>query len=102
MSRNGTVHVTLTVANSGSRAGTDVVPVYVHQPVSDVVVPPQRLVAFTRVTLAPGQSTVVHLSFPVSVLAVTAGDVDSTARPQVESGGYQVQVDTASAAFTVR
>jgi len=36
------------------------------------------------------------------VLAVTAGDVDSTARPQVESGGYQVQVDTASAAFTVR
>ena len=102
VSRNGTVHVTLTVANSGSRAGTDVVPVYVHQPVSDVVVPPQRLVAFTRVTLAPGQSTVVHLSFPVSVLAVTAGDVDSTARPQVESGGYQVQVDTASAAFTVR
>ena len=102
VSRNGTVHVTLTVANTGSRAGTDVVPVYVHQPVSDVVVPPQRLVAFTRVTLAPGQSTVVHLSFPVSVLAVTAGDVDSTARPQVESGGYQVQVDTASAAFTVR
>jgi beta-glucosidase len=76
--------------------------VYVPQPVSDVVVPPQRLATFSRVTLAAGQSTVVHVSFPVSVLAVTPGDLDSTARPQVESGGYQVQVDTAAAAFTVR
>jgi len=78
-----------------------VVPVYVHQPVSDVVAPPQRLVAFARVGLAAGQSTVVHLSFPVPVLAVTPGDIDATGRPQVEPGGYQVQVDTASADFTV-
>jgi beta-glucosidase len=102
VSRNGTVNVSVTVTNTGSRAGTAVVPVYVHQPVSDVVVPPQRLVAFARVALAAGQSTVVHVSFPVSVLAVTPGDIDATGRPQVEPGGYQVQVDTASADFTVR
>ncbi len=100
--RNGTVGVTLTVTNTGTRAGTDVVPVYVHQPVSDVVVPPQRLVTFARVSLDPGQSRTVHLSFPVSVLAVTPGDIDATARPQVESGGYEVQVGSASAGFTVR
>ena len=57
--------------------------------------------AFARVGLAAGQSTVVHLSFPVPVLAVTPGDIDATGRPQVEPGGYQVQVDTASADFTV-
>ncbi len=34
--RNGRVNVTVTVTNTGSRSGTDVVPVYVHQPVSDV------------------------------------------------------------------
>jgi len=102
VNRNGTVNVTVTVANTGSRAGTQVVPVFVRQPVSDVVAPPRRLVAFTRVTLNPGQSKVVHLSFPVSTLAVTPGDIDSTARPQVESGAYQVQVDTMTANFTVR
>jgi beta-glucosidase len=100
--RNGTVGVTVTVTNTGSRAGTQVVPVYVHQPVSDVVVPPQRLVAFTRVTLDPGQSKVVHLSFPVSTLAVTPGDLDATARPQVEPGSYQVQVDAMTAGVTIR
>ncbi|MFL6141415.1 MAG: glycoside hydrolase family 3 N-terminal domain-containing protein [Labedaea sp.] len=100
--RDGTVNVAVTVTNTGSRAGTQVVPVYVHQPVSSVVTPPQRLVAFTRVTLNPGQSKTVQLSFPVSTLAVTPGDIDSTARPQVEPGAYQVQVDAMNANITVR
>src|SRR5205823_1371145 len=46
VSRRGTVTATFTVTNTGGRAGTDIVPVYVHQPVSDVVAPPQRLVTF--------------------------------------------------------
>ena len=100
--RNGNVGVTVTVSNTGTRAGTEVVPVYAHQPVSDVVVPPQRLVAFARVTLDPGQSKVLHLSFPASVLAVTPGDIDATAVPQVETGAYQAQVGSATASFTVR
>ena len=98
---NGTVTATFTVTNTGTRAGTQVAQVYVHQPVSDVLVPPQRLVGFARVDLAPGQSRVVHVSFPVSALAVTPGDLDSTARPQVETGAYQVQVGALSAGFTI-
>src|SRR5256885_4522317 len=96
--RNGTVDVQVTVSNTPTRSGTPVVPVYRAQPVSDVVVPPQRLVAFTRVTLDPGRSKVVHLSFPVSVLAVTPGDIDATAPPRVETGAYQVQIGSLSAA----
>jgi len=104
VSRTGTVTATFTVANTGSRAGTDVVPVYVHQPVSAVVVPNQRLVGFARVTLNPGQSRTVHVSFPVAELAVTPGDIEGTGRPQVEPGSYQVQIGTPaslSAGFTV-
>jgi beta-glucosidase len=104
VSRNGTVAATFTVANTGSRAGTDIVPVYVHQPVSVVLVPDQRLAGFTRVTLDPGQSKTVHVSFPVSVLAVTPGDIESDGPPQVETGAYQVQLGTPatlSADFTI-
>jgi beta-glucosidase len=99
--RSGTVTATFTVANSGGRAGADVVPVYVHQPVSDVVAPYQRLVGFARVDLKAGQSKQVSVSFPVSRLAVTVGDVDAAGRREVEPGAYQVQVENLSASFTV-
>ena len=62
--RNGTATATFTVTQHRSSAGTDVVPVYVHQPVSSVIVPPQRLVGFTRVTLHAGESKMVTVSFP--------------------------------------
>ncbi|HEU5472535.1 MAG TPA: glycoside hydrolase family 3 N-terminal domain-containing protein [Actinophytocola sp.] len=100
--RGESAQVTVTVTNTGSRAGTQVVPVFVNQPVSSVVAPPRRLVAFTRVALDPGQSRTVRIPFPVSVLAVTPGDIDSTERPQVEPGSYQVQVDSLTAGFTIR
>jgi beta-glucosidase len=93
VSRTGTVTATFTVTNTGSRAGTDIVPVYVHQPVSAVVVPPQRLVGFARVSLDAGQSQTVSVAFPVSTLAVTPGDIDATAAPAVEPGAYQVVLD---------
>jgi beta-glucosidase len=101
---SGTVTASFTVSNTGGRAGTDVVPVYVHQPVSAVLVPPQRLVGFTRVTLAPGQSKTVRVSFRVAELAVTPGDINADGPPRVESGGYQVQLGTPAtltADFTV-
>jgi beta-glucosidase len=104
VSRRGTVTAKFTVSNTGSRAGTDIVPVYVHQPVSLVLVPNQRLAGFTRVALNPGQSKTVTVSFPVSVLAVTPGDINATSPPEVELGSYQVQIGTPatlSADFTI-
>jgi beta-glucosidase len=92
VSSHGTVTATFTVSNTGSRSGTEIVPVYVAQPVSSVVVPPQRLVGFTRVTLAAGQSQNVTVSFPVSKLAETMGDINASGPPTVEKGGYVVQL----------
>jgi beta-glucosidase len=99
--RHGTATARFTVANTGGRAGTTVVPVYVHQPVSDLLAPPQRLVGFTRVELGVGESRVEHVSFPVSELAVTQGDIDGSGQRAVERGQYQVQVGSMSADFTV-
>jgi beta-glucosidase len=111
VSRHGTATATFTVTNTGSRAGTHNVPVYVSQPVSRVVVPPQRLVAFTRVTLDAGQSKVVTVAFPVSTLAETQGDINASGPPAVEPGSYVVQLNrntttpydvATSAPFTIR
>jgi len=93
VSSHGTATATFTVSNTGSRSGTDIVPVYVAQPVSSVVVPPQRLVGFTRVTLDPGQSKTVHVDFPVSTLAETQGDINASGPPKVEPGAYIVQLN---------
>jgi len=101
VSTRGTVTATFTVSNTGSRAGADVEPVYVRQPISDVLVAPQRLVGFARVSLAPGQSKVVRVSFPVSDLALTPGDIDGAAKPAVECGAYQVAVGSATVPLTV-
>ena len=110
VSRHGTATATFTVNNTGSRSGTDIVPVYVAQAVSSVVVPPQRLVGFTRVTLDPGQSKTVRVDFPVSTLAETQGDIDASGPPKVEPGAYVVQLNknnttpydvAASAPFTI-
>lgn len=110
VSSHGTATATFTVSNTGSRRGTDIVPVYVAQPLSSVVVPPQRLVGFTRVTLDPRESKTVQVDFPVSTLAETQGDIDASGPPKVEPGAYVVQLNkndttpydvAASAPFTI-
>jgi beta-glucosidase len=93
VSRNGRGTAQLTVANTGTKDGTDIVPLYVSQPVSGVVTPPQRLVGFTRVTLKAGESTVVRITFPVSALAESQGDINASGPPRVERGAYVAQVD---------
>jgi beta-glucosidase len=71
-----------------------VVPVFVHQAASQIVVPPHRLVAFARVELEPGESRTVNVAFRLSRLATTPGDIDASAPPEVERGVYTVEVPT--------
>jgi beta-glucosidase len=93
---SGTVTAKFTVANTGGRQGVDVVPVYVQRPVdSGGILTPAlgTLVGFARVNLGAGQSKSVSVSFSVRELALTPGDIDGSAPPQVESGTYRVVLD---------
>ncbi|QXG76269.1 glycoside hydrolase family 3 C-terminal domain-containing protein [Modestobacter sp. L9-4] len=56
------VDVRLTVTNSGDRAATETVQLYVTDPQASVYRPEQELRAFTRVHLEPGSSTAVELT----------------------------------------
>jgi beta-glucosidase len=106
ISRGGSMSATVTVKNTGSRAGTDVVQVYAEQPTThEVIVPPrERLVGFTRVTLAPGESRVVRIAVSLRMLARTPGDIQSYARPRVQPGDYVLHVGLSggpTAPFTI-
>jgi hypothetical protein len=53
---DGTVDISCTVRNAGQVAGTEVVQLYLSDPVSQVVRPVRWLAGFTRASLAPGQA----------------------------------------------
>ena len=55
------IRVSARVANDGHATGTDVAQLYLGMPASTGE-PPRKLVGFQRVTLAPGQSEVVHFT----------------------------------------
>jgi beta-glucosidase len=106
VSRSGSMSALVTVKNTGSRAGVDIVQLYAQQPVthSVIVAPPRRLVGFKRVTLAAGQSKVVRIPVALGALARTPGDIESFARPRVQPGDYVLHVGFSggpSAPFTI-
>jgi beta-xylosidase len=64
---DGHVEVTLTVRNTGSRAGTEVVQLYLHDPVAQVTRPVSYLVGYARVELEPGQARPVRFDLPTDL-----------------------------------
>ncbi|MBM9509160.1 glycoside hydrolase family 3 N-terminal domain-containing protein [Actinacidiphila acididurans] len=96
-----TLHLKVAVANTGSRDGDLVVPVYVSRPNADVLAPPTKLVAFTKVHLAAGESRTVSLDVPPSMLAVTPGDINGAGPQQVEPGTYVFKAGTQSTTVTL-
>jgi beta-glucosidase len=59
VSGKGSVRASVDVANTGSRAGDEVVQLYLHDPVASISQPVRRLRGFERVTLNPGQKRTV-------------------------------------------
>ena len=53
---DGSITVSVTVRNVGERAGSEVVQVYLHDPVAQVTRPVVCLTGYQRVSLEPGQS----------------------------------------------
>ncbi|NEA43991.1 glycoside hydrolase family 3 C-terminal domain-containing protein, partial [Streptomyces sp. SID11385] len=95
---DGTVRLALTVTNTGERAGTEVVQVYLHDPVASVVQPEQRLVGALRVPLAPGASARVHVEIP----ADTASFTGLAGRRVVEPGDLEFRLSASSTDHRLR
>ena len=86
-----TTMVTVTVANSGERAATEVVQLYARDEVASVARPERQLVGFTRVPLEPGESRTVTFALHPSRLAFYDEDFRFVCEPgafDLEVGGW--------------
>lgn len=81
ISVDGVATVGLRVRNTGERRGTEIVQVYVHDPVASVVRPVQRLVGFHRVELEPGESVDLSIHVPADVTSFTGRDGHRVVEP---------------------
>ncbi|MFC8361298.1 glycoside hydrolase family 3 N-terminal domain-containing protein [Streptomyces griseorubiginosus] len=84
-----TVEVSVQVTNTGSRAGDEVVELYVRDPVASVAQPVRRLRGFSRITLEPGRSSLVRLELGWRDLGFWTGRGDEYV---VEPGRFEVHV----------
>ncbi|MFE0790622.1 glycoside hydrolase family 3 N-terminal domain-containing protein, partial [Streptomyces mutabilis] len=64
---DGEFSLELTVRNTGERHGTEVVQLYLHDPVASVVQPVQRLIGYTRVPLEAGEERRVRVTVPADL-----------------------------------
>ncbi|WP_028060083.1 beta-glucosidase BglX [Candidatus Solirubrobacter pratensis] len=96
--RNGRVTATVDVQNTGSRAGDEVVQLYLHDPVASISQPVRRLRGFERVTLQPGEKTQVSFTLDAS----DWGFYDNRGKFRVEPGQIDLYAGDSSTADLTR
>ena len=90
---NGSTVMHVDVTNTGSRAGTEVVEMYIHQKHATIVQPVMALRGFKRVALKPGEKVTVDLPLTHESLSMIGMDM----KPVVEPGAFDVMVGPSSA-----
>lgn len=90
--------VAVDVANTGARAGDDVVQLYLRDDAASVTRPVRQLVGFRRVTLRPGERQTVRFTLRPEHLAF----YDGTMRRVVEPGAFTLWAGGSSAATLER
>ena len=75
------VAIDVDVTNTGTRAGDEVVQVYLHETTSSVTMPVRALKAFRRVTLQPGETRTVRLTIAADAFALWNGAMKRVVEP---------------------
>ncbi|MCT2559592.1 beta-glucosidase BglX [Tsuneonella sp. YG55] len=94
MGRSGSIVASATVTNTGTRAGEEVVQLYVQDMVGSVTRPVQELKGFEKIALAPGESRTVQFTVRPEDLAFTRADMSFGWEP----GEYRLWIAPSSGA----
>jgi len=86
------VAISIDITNSGSRAGDEVVQLYIHDVQASVTRPVKELKGFKRLSLAPGETRTVTFQLDVRQL----GFYDQAMAFVVEPGAVEVMVGSSS------
>jgi len=89
---DGSTQVLVDVTNTGQRAGTEVVQLYIRDLVSSVTRPIKELKGFRKVRLEPGESTTV--AFDIAPASLSFFDVNM--KFVVEPGDFEIMVGSSS------
>ncbi|BDH72358.1 glycoside hydrolase family 3 N-terminal domain-containing protein [Streptomyces sp. PLM4] len=81
-----------TVRNTGGRQGTEVVQVYLHDPVASVVQPVQRLIGYVRLGLRPAEAARVRMTVPADLASFTGREGHRI----VEPGALELRLGASS------
>jgi beta-glucosidase len=92
----GRTTVTVDVANTGARAGDEVVQLYIRDVVSSVTRPTKELRGFERVTVQPGAKATVTFTLGPDELSL----IDRRMQRVVEPGRFDIMVGTSSEQLT--
>ena len=90
--RNGATKVLVDVTNTGKRAGTEVVQLYIRDCVSSVTRPVKELKSFAKILLPPGETKTVELAITPESLAFW----DVRMKYTVEPGEFEIMVGSSS------
>jgi beta-glucosidase len=101
--RDGSVRVSVTVTNTGKRAGVEVAQLYVRDLVGSVTRPVKELKGIQKVDLSPGQSREVAFTLKAAGLAFYT----ASGKWEAEPGAFKVFVggnsrDVKEAGFTLK
>ncbi|RSN55136.1 glycosyl hydrolase [Amycolatopsis sp. WAC 04182] len=90
---DGRCRIRVTLSNTGDRTTTEVVQIYLHDPVAEVARPVQQLIAAKRVDLAPGATQVIEIGLHADLTSYTG----RAGKRIVEPGDVELRVGTSSA-----
>jgi beta-glucosidase len=90
--------VTVTVTNSGARAGKEAVQLYVSDLVASLTPPGKRLRRFAKIALQPGQARTLTFTLHPSDLSFIGSDN----KPVIEAGDFEVAIGALKDRFTVK
>jgi beta-glucosidase len=92
------IEVNVTVRNAGSRAGAEVVEVFVSQKAASITPPVKRLRRFIKVPLDPGASTPLHFSLTKNDLSY----IGASGKPVTDTGIFTMMVGNLRQDVTIR
>lgn len=91
------ITITVNVRNSGTRAGKEIVQLYVSDLVASLSPDVKRLRGFEKISLQPGEEKVVTFILPVNDLAF----INATNKRQLEKGTFRIQINKLQQEFIV-